>query len=46
MTTPEREAPKTSTKRSAALRSQTGITPAGIYPVLIAIKGGGRPARR
>ena len=46
MTSPEREAPKTSTKRSAALRSQTGITPAGIYPVLIAIKGGGRPARR
>ena len=31
MTSPEREAPKTSTKRSAALRSPTGITPSGIY---------------
>ena len=30
-TFPEREAPKTSTKRSAALRSPTGITPSGIY---------------
>ena len=46
MTSPEREAPKTSTKRSAALRSPTGITPLGIYPVFIAIKGGGRPTRR
>ena len=27
MTSPEREAPKTCTKRSAALRSPTGITP-------------------
>ena len=43
---PEREPPKTSTKRSAALRSPTGITPLGIYPVFIAIKGGGRPTRR
>ena len=45
MTSPEREPPKTSTectKRSAALRSPTGITP---YPVFIAIKGGGRPKR-
>ena len=33
-------------KRSAALRSPTGITPLGIYPVFIAIKGGGRPTRR
>ena len=32
MTSPEREPPKTSTKRSAALRSPTGITPLGIYP--------------
>ena len=39
MTYPEREAPKTSTKRSAALRSPTGITPLGINPVFIAIKG-------
>ena len=31
MTSPEREPPKTSTKRSAALRSPTGITPLGIY---------------
>ena len=31
MTSPEREAPKTSTKRSAALRSPTGVTPSGIY---------------
>ena len=31
MTSPEREAPKTNTKRSAALRSSTGITPSGIY---------------
>ena len=46
MTSPKREAPKTSTKRSAALRSPTGITPLGIYPVFIAIKGGGRPTRR
>ena len=46
MTSPEREPPKTSTKRSAALRSPTGITPLGIYPVFIAIKGGGRPTRR
>ena len=46
MTSPEREAPKTSTKRSAALRSPTGITPLGIYPVFIAMKGGGRPTRR
>ena len=46
MLSPEREPPKTSTKRSAALRSPTGITPLGIYPVFIAIKGGGRPTRR
>ena len=47
MTSPEREPPKTSTKRSAAApRSPTGITPLGIYPVFIAIKGGGRPTRR
>ena len=31
MTSPEHEAPKTSTKRSTALRSPTGITPSGIY---------------
>ena len=43
---PEREPPKTSTKRSAALRAPTGITPLGIYPLFIAIKGGGRPTRR
>ena len=43
---PEREPPKTSTKRSAALRSPTGITPLGIYPVFIAIKGGGRSTQR
>ena len=30
-TTPELEAPKTSTKRTAALPSPTGITPSGIY---------------
>ena len=30
-TSPEHEAPKTSTKRSAVLRSLTGITPTGIY---------------
>ena len=47
MTSPEREPPKTSTKRSAAaLRSLTGNTPLGIYPVFIAIKGGGRPSQR
>ena len=46
ITSPEREAPNASTKRSAALRSPTGITPLGIYPVFIAIKGGGRPTRR
>ena len=46
MTSPEREPPKTSTKKSTALRSPTGITPLGIYPVFIAIKGGGRPTRR
>ena len=33
MTSPEREPPKTSTKRSAPLRSTTGITPLGIYTV-------------
>ena len=43
---PEREAPNASTKRSAALRSPTGITPLGIYTVFIATKGGGRPTRR
>ena len=43
MTSPEREPPKTSTKRSAALRSPT---PLGIYLVFIAIKGGGRPTQR
>ena len=32
MTSPEREPPKTSTKKSTALRSPTGITPLGIYP--------------
>ena len=31
--------PKTSTKRSAALRSPTGITPLGVYLVFIAMKG-------
>ena len=31
MTSPEREAPKTITKRSAALQSPTGMTPSGIY---------------
>ena len=46
MTSPEREAPKTSTKRSAALRSPTGITPLVIYPLFKALKGGGRPTRR
>ena len=45
MTSPEREPPKTSTKRSAALRSPTGITPLGIYPVFIATKGARRPTR-
>ena len=47
MTSPEREPPKTSTKKSAALRSPKGITPLGIHPVFIAIelKGGGRPTR-
>ena len=45
MTSTEREPPKTSTKRSAAFRSPTGITPLDVYPVLIAIKGGGRPTR-
>ena len=34
MTSPEREPPKTGTKRSAALRSPTRITPLGIYPYL------------
>ena len=42
MTFPEREPPTTSTKRSAALRSPTGTTPLGIYPVFIVIKGGGK----
>ena len=46
LTSPEREPPKTSTKRSAALRSPTGIAPLGIYPVFIEIKGGGRSTRR
>ena len=46
MTSSEREAPNTSTKGSAALRSPTGITPLVIYPLFIAIKGGGRPTRR
>ena len=46
MTSPDREPSKTSTKRSGALRSPTGITPLGIYSVFIAIKGGGRPTRR
>ena len=46
MNSPEREPPKTSTKKSAALRSPTGITPLGIYPVFIAKKGGSRPTRR
>ena len=46
MTSPEREPPKTSTKKSTALRSPTGITPLGIYPAFIAIKEGGRPTRR
>ena len=36
-TSPEHEPPKTSTKRSAALRLPTGITPLGIYHVFIAI---------
>ena len=45
MTSPEREPPKTSTKRSAALQSLTGITPLDVYPVFIAIKEGGRPTR-
>ena len=39
LTSPEREPPKTSTKRS-------GIAPLGIYPVFIEIKGGGRSTRR
>ena len=46
MTSPEHEPPKTSTKRSAAVRSPTGITRLGIYTVFIAIKWGGRPTRR
>ena len=46
MTSPEREPPKTSTKRSAGLRLPTGISPLGIYPVFIAIKGGGWPTQR
>ena len=46
MTFPEREPPTTSTKRSAALRSPTGTTPLGIYPVFMAIKGGGKPTGR
>ena len=46
MTSSEHEPPKTSTKRSAALWSPTGITPLGIYPVFIATKRGGRPTRR
>ena len=46
MNSPEREPPKTRTKKSAALRSPTGITPLGIYPVFIAKKGGSRPTRR
>ena len=46
MTSLEREPPKTSTKRSAALRSPTGTTPLGVYPLFIAIKGGGRPTPR
>ena len=46
MTSPESELPKTSTKRSAAPRSPTGITLLSIYPVFIAIKGSGRPTRR
>ena len=41
MTSSEREALKTNTKRSAALRSPTGIAPSGIY----SIKGGGRPTQ-
>ena len=45
MTSPECEPPKTSTKRSAALRAPTGITPLGIYPVFIATKGARRPTR-
>ena len=45
MTSPECEPPKTSTKRSAALRAPTGITPLGIYPVFIASKGARRPTR-
>ena len=47
-TSPERERPppRTSTKKSTALRSPTGITPLGIYPAFIAIKEGGRPTRR
>ena len=39
LTSPEREPPKTSTKRSE-------IAPLGIYPVFIEIKGGGRSTRR
>ena len=45
MTSPDREPPKTSTKKSEALRSPTGITPLGIYPVFIATKGARRPTR-
>ena len=43
MTSPEREAPKTSTERSAALRSPAGITLSGIYSNKR--KGGGRFTR-
>ena len=42
MTSPEREPPKTVSAKRSALRSPTGITHLGIYPVFIAIKGGGR----
>ena len=41
MTSSEREAPKTSTKRSAAFQSPAGIAPSGIY----SIKSGGRPTQ-
>ena len=43
MTSPEREASKTSTKRLAALQLPTGITPSGIYSNKR--PGGGRPTR-
>ena len=46
MTSPEREPPKIVSAKRSALRSPTGITHLGIYPVFIAIKGGGRPTRR